>query len=120
MRRGVPSGVAKVTLPITPMLDLTFQLLFFFIINFHPAATTEGQIDLALPAGRDAQLGNPQEGIDPPPKDAFPADLTVEVRTQLDGVNDGDISALFVQNAQGGAVPVAGLDGLKRQLQAAR
>jgi biopolymer transport protein ExbD len=35
-------------LPITPMLDMSFQLLAFFIVTFKPAPT-EGQIALALP-----------------------------------------------------------------------
>lgn len=35
-------------LPITPMLDMTFQLLAFFIMTFQPAPT-EGQIALTLP-----------------------------------------------------------------------
>lgn len=36
-------------LPITPMLDMSFQLLAFFILTFNPAPT-EGQIALSLPA----------------------------------------------------------------------
>src|ERR1700751_1931882 len=39
---------SKVLMPITPMLDMTFQLLFFFLVFFHSAAL-EGQMDLALP-----------------------------------------------------------------------
>ncbi len=35
-------------LPITPMLDMSFQLLAFFLITFK-AAPTEGQLALALP-----------------------------------------------------------------------
>lgn len=35
-------------LPITPMLDMSFQLLAFFIMTFKPA-DTEGQIALTLP-----------------------------------------------------------------------
>lgn len=35
-------------LPITPMLDMSFQLLAFFIMTFKPAPT-EGQIMLTLP-----------------------------------------------------------------------
>jgi biopolymer transport protein ExbD len=35
-------------LPITPMLDMSFQLLAFFILTFNPAPT-EGQIAVALP-----------------------------------------------------------------------
>ena len=34
---------------VTPMLDMTFQLLFYFIINFKPAIE-EGQLDLSLPS----------------------------------------------------------------------
>ncbi len=35
-------------LPITPMLDMSFQLMSFFILTFRPAPT-EAQIPLALP-----------------------------------------------------------------------
>jgi biopolymer transport protein ExbD len=35
-------------LPITPMLDMSFQLLAFFIMTFQPSPT-EGQLLLALP-----------------------------------------------------------------------
>jgi len=35
-------------LPITPMLDMSFQLLSFFIMTFKPAPT-EGQIAMSLP-----------------------------------------------------------------------
>ena len=33
------------------MLDMTFQLLFFFLLNYHPTAP-EGQMDLALPTDK--------------------------------------------------------------------
>jgi biopolymer transport protein ExbD len=36
-------------LPITPMLDMSFQLLAFFVVIFKPAPT-EGQLALALPS----------------------------------------------------------------------
>jgi len=38
-------------MPITPMLDMTFQLLFFFLLNYHPSAL-EGQMDMALPTDK--------------------------------------------------------------------
>lgn len=41
-------------LPITPMLDMSFQLLAFFIMTFKPAPT-EGQIALTLPKEEGAQ-----------------------------------------------------------------
>jgi biopolymer transport protein ExbD len=34
---------------VTPMLDMTFQLLFYFVIQFKPIIE-EGQVDLSLPA----------------------------------------------------------------------
>ena len=37
-----------VTLPITPMLDMSFQLLSFFILTFRPMPT-EGQLAINLP-----------------------------------------------------------------------
>ena len=46
-----------IVLPITPMLDLTFQLLFFFIVLFDPNTgmhKVEGQMDLMLPAAADS------------------------------------------------------------------
>jgi len=39
----------EVTLPITPMLDMAFQLMFFFLATFRPPTMVEGQVDLSLP-----------------------------------------------------------------------
>ena len=50
-------------LPITPMLDMSFQLLAFFILTFRPMPT-EAQLALALPS----ELGGPSQvvpSIDP-------------------------------------------------------
>ena len=49
MPRRKIKGDDRIALPITPMLDMTFQLLFFFIINFNPA-DLEGQMDMSLPS----------------------------------------------------------------------
>ena len=63
--RSKPPNESKVQLPITPMLDMTFQLLFFFIVNFKgmSTATIEGQMDMALPSQQ--STSNPNEA---PPK----------------------------------------------------
>ena len=47
-RRRKEETPVDVTLPITPMLDMSFQLLSFFILTFHPMPT-EGQLALNLP-----------------------------------------------------------------------
>ena len=51
-------------LPITPMLDMSFQLLAFFIMTFKPAPT-EGQIALTLPK----EEGGPSSMAIPTPTD---------------------------------------------------
>jgi biopolymer transport protein ExbD len=52
-----------VTLPITPMLDMSFQLLSFFILTFHPMPT-EGQLAINLPKIDAAD--KPQDDPTPP------------------------------------------------------
>ena len=47
IRRRKPHEVAEVELPITPMLDMAFQLLVFFIFTYHPSSL-EVQIDGTL------------------------------------------------------------------------
>jgi biopolymer transport protein ExbD len=91
MKRRKPEAGSKVVLPITPMLDMTFQLLFFFIINFH-SAPSEGVMDTGL-AATPAQGKQGDDVVNGPPHE--PADLTVRVRTQP---QTGDISALAVEN----------------------
>jgi biopolymer transport protein ExbD len=52
-RRHQQTDFVDPDLPITPMLDMSFQLLAFFILSFKPMPT-EGQISVNLPP--------PQEG----------------------------------------------------------
>jgi len=113
MSRRKSDNGSKVVLPITPMLDMTFQLLFFFIVNFSPA-DREGQIDVALPTDRVAAGGVIVEPPDDEPD--IPVGLTIRVRTQRDGVHDGEISALSVRDLAGRNDPIEDLDGLRRRL----
>ena len=118
-RRKIPSD-GKITLPITPMLDMTFQLLFFFIMNFNPA-DLEGQMDMSLPS-EDVKANKndkPDPNVAPPktPEPEFPSDLTVQVRTQNAEGSEGGISAIFVKGIDGKEDPVNGLDGLKKYLE---
>ncbi|MCI0701230.1 MAG: biopolymer transporter ExbD [Planctomycetia bacterium] len=45
-------------LPITPMLDMSFQLLAFFILTFKPAPT-EGHISMTLPKEEGGEFAIP-------------------------------------------------------------
>src|SRR5689334_5141435 len=93
----------KVEVAVTPMLDMTFQLLFFFILNYHPSAL-EGQMSMALPNDKQEakaeKLEDVKTGSDPQ-DDTLPADLTVQIKTQNDGFNNGIISQLAVRGRDG-------------------
>ena len=58
MRRGSEKGT-EITLPITPMLDMSFQLLFFFISTFKLPTGQEGTLDLSLPSQATAMANDP-------------------------------------------------------------
>jgi hypothetical protein len=62
-------------LPITPMLDMSFQLLAFFIMTFQPTKT-EGQITVALPK----QDGGKDSIPDVVNQTEKPLDITAQVR----------------------------------------
>jgi biopolymer transport protein ExbD len=95
---------SKVQMPITPMLDMTFQLLFFFLLNYHPQLQ-EGQMDLALPTDKPTVSdSNKQEELSKDvgeEKDelAEPPEVTVIVKSVQgdDARNAGDISEISVQ-----------------------
>ena len=95
----------EIQLPITPMLDMTFQLLVFFILTFRPA-NLEGGLECSLPA---AGVPVPRQPFDAPPRlsavqPSSPAQVTVLIKTARDGVHDGHISALLVQTIEGETV----------------
>jgi biopolymer transport protein ExbD len=105
--RRRPEDGPEPNIPVTPMLDMAFQLLAFFVMTYHPS-DLEGQMQLALPAN-DAKAAHSQQEQDPTTKhDAnpvleVPSDLTVVVKTQNDGVNNGAISSLGVEDRSGPA-----------------
>ncbi|MBY0523389.1 MAG: biopolymer transporter ExbD [Gemmataceae bacterium] len=102
-RRRRADADLEVTLPITPMLDMTFQLLTFFIFTYHPSAI-EGQMDFSLPASGEARART-EADVDPnKPSDtelALKSQITVMLKAQKDGLNDGVISAVVVQTPNG-------------------
>ncbi len=48
MKKKKKEPPIEITLPITPMLDMSFQLLSFFLLTFKPMPT-EGQMSINLP-----------------------------------------------------------------------
>ncbi len=47
-RRRIEEPVGEIIIPITPMLDMTFQLLFYFIFLFNPNRLIEGFWDVTV------------------------------------------------------------------------
>jgi biopolymer transport protein ExbD len=100
MSRG-PTEPPDVQLPITPFLDMAFQLMFFFLATFNPPSIKEGQVDLTLASAEAADVRHPEPKN---PKDEGPAvqdDLTINLRGYRDIPNRGLISALTVTTTAG-------------------
>jgi len=108
----------EVDLPIVPFLDMSFQILFFFIMNYHPSAL-EGQMDLNLPAAGEGRAQS-IENIDPnklsDTEIESKSELTVIVRTPHDNINDGTISQISIAGDQG-EMTVPNVEGLERYLK---
>jgi len=118
--RRKPDAGPEPNLPITPMLDMAFQLLAFFVMTYHPS-DLEGQMDLSLPSENITAMKKPEDldpSAKPDPNKALelPANLTVIVRTQMDNVNNGRISALTLQD-DAGPHQIDNLEKLASELQ---
>jgi biopolymer transport protein ExbD len=109
-------------LPITPMLDFTFQLLFFFMMYYNPSAL-EGQIEMALP--KHYEKAAPPNSV---PQDVvanetdiikIPADLTIELRPLTDTSNYGRISTITVKS-KNSEDKFSNIDALRPHLKSIR
>mgnify|MGYP001017146809 CR=1 FL=1 len=84
----------SVDLPITPMLDMSFQLMAFFIFTFRPAPT-EGQIGMALPK----EEGSDSATAIPNITDDKPVSFVVRVlAARSDGKTNGTIGDMFIRD----------------------
>jgi len=88
------TGDAKVEIQMTPMLDMIFQLLIFFILTFKPVVD-EGQFGVnmsSLPGGTSSLAtkvpGEPDEG-DPSPQEI---QFNPPLRIRLIGGPDGNLA----------------------------
>src|SRR5262249_23145307 len=100
----------EVELQITPMLDMAFQLLTFFIMTYHPAPS-EGQFAMnLLPASPQLDLNAPA-GENKQENQDIPAALRT-MKTALFAAPDGTLGKVTV-----GEVEVQGMDQLKAKLE---
>ncbi|MFO0958925.1 MAG: biopolymer transporter ExbD [Isosphaeraceae bacterium] len=75
--------------PITPMLDMAFQLLTFFVLTYHPAPV-EGQFAMSLLPPQPATAVE----ATPPPDAAASSDLPASLRTVTTTLHADDTGAL--------------------------
>jgi biopolymer transport protein ExbD len=119
MARGLKAGTGvEVDMPIVPFLDMSFQILFFFIMNYHPSAL-EGQMDLSLPAAGEARaqtIDQMDPNNVPDTEIEMKSELTVMIGTPHDNINDGAISQISVKGDQG-ETSVSSVEGLERYLK---
>jgi biopolymer transport protein ExbD len=121
-RRKTESG-PEPNLPVTPMLDMAFQLLAFFVMTYHPS-DLEGQMELSLPSEAISQAQDKEDVKADAPVDKeqelkLAANITVVVRTQRDNVNTGLISGIALQD-DSGTNAVDTLDKLRDELKSRR
>jgi len=102
-KRRAGDPVLEPELPVTPMLDMAFQLLAFFVMTYHPSAL-EGQMELNLPATGEAKAQD-QSQVDLKAQSdiemEIPSEVTVVVSTQPSGPAQGMISQIQVQQREG-------------------
>src|SRR3954464_5042505 len=103
----------EVSLPITPMLDMSFQLLAFFVMTFQAANALEGQLDMYLPRAGNPQAKRPDEVDLSKDSDADleqQADIAVVVSSQR-----GDVESLAIREKTR-TTPVEGVKSLRGAL----
>ena len=97
-------GDSSIQFPVTPMLDMAFQLLAFFVLTFQ-SPTTETRLDLYLPVTPVALPGAASgEARTTPPK-RFDLDLEDDLRIRAVADELGDLKSLKLGDAVLADVP---------------
>jgi biopolymer transport protein ExbD len=94
---GGAGGAGGVSLPITPMLDMSFQLLFFFITTFKLPLGMEGEMSLALP--HDGDHGGPVAG--PVALAELPSEITIALTSEARDQSADGVGALTLVERSG-------------------
>jgi biopolymer transport protein ExbD len=92
-----PGPPDEVLFPVTPMLDMAFQLLAFFILTFNPSLETH--LDLDLPATPAALPSAPQGEAQPLRARNVDSDLENDLLIRAEADELGDLKALWLGEA---------------------
>ncbi len=105
VRKSTSSGDDKIELQMTPMIDIVFQLLTFFIMTMK-IVTPEGDFNITMPTGGSA----PQDTID---------DVKLPIRIKLAANDDGDLEKI-TRLPDGGGTPekLEGFEALHELIKA--
>jgi biopolymer transport protein ExbD len=122
-RRRAPDLPIDIQLPITPMLDMSFQLLAFFVITFKAASASEGQLDVALPRPVEPRAKDPTQ-IDLTRQTSADAEDGPEVTITLTANGAGELTGITLHDSAdktiAGATPAELCAGLKDELRKLR
>jgi len=117
-RRRSAEAATEVELPITPMLDMAFQLLTFFVFTYHPSSL-EGQMEMTLPASGEAKAAAPEDVNPNKPSDTeleIPSELTIVIKTATGDENAHTPSQYIVEAREGTLSPMTTLKELEAYL----
>jgi biopolymer transport protein ExbD len=79
--------------PVTPMLDMAFQLLAFFVLTFQ-APTAETHLDLDLPTAPIALPGAARGSAVPRPARRVDSDLENDLWVRVEADDPGDLKVI--------------------------
>ena len=94
-RQGPPDDV---DFPVTPMLDMAFQLLAFFVLTFQ-VPTSETHLDLELPTSPAAMPGSAQGEANPKTLTRVDTDLENDLWVRARADDLGDLKSLQLGEA---------------------
>ena len=98
-RRYRPRSPEEVAFPATPMLDMAFQLLAFFIFTFKPPSA-ETHLDLDLPATPVALPAAARGNAQPTPARNVDTDLENDLLIRAEADDLGDLKVLRLGDAR--------------------
>jgi biopolymer transport protein ExbD len=88
----------EVMFPVTPMLDMAFQLLAFFVLTFQ-APSAETHLDLDLPATPVALPGAARGEAEAPPARRVDTDLENDLFVRAEADDLGDLRSIRLGEA---------------------
>lgn len=103
IRKSAAAGSDKVEMQMTPMIDVVFQLLTFFVMSFK-IATQEGDFNVKMPL---AAPGPSDQVVDIPP---IKLKLTANSQGQLSGIHMGERAMDNFKDLNNAIIEIVGTD----------